>query len=324
DDRAALVRANFIEGRLDHRRTFTEFNERVIAPFEKGWVGALIHGKDPWKPDQPSAAIVEAVYRDTPASEAGLKAGDLIVSVDGVATPDRPAVAKLISAKDRGSEATLGIKRGDAQETVKIKVPEPDISIYVAGEPRLYGSLYSYAGDVFWIFAVTWCFEWLLRWMYFHDWRGALRPSLTGIIAAFWGLGFIHLIGFALDPLILVMPFLITARAVSHAIQMHDRYYEEYERNNWDQRKAIVGAFAELFVPTFSGILTDAFGVLVVMLVPIVMLRKLAIVDGTASSSTGAPSTSCHDGARSPRWCSGRCSRPSAPSRCAGSPWATR
>ena len=35
DDRAALVRANFIEGRLDHRRTFTEINERVIAPFER-------------------------------------------------------------------------------------------------------------------------------------------------------------------------------------------------------------------------------------------------------------------------------------------------
>jgi hypothetical protein len=114
--------------------------------------------------------------------------------------------------------------------------------------------------------------------MYFHDWRGALRPTLTGIIAAFWGLGFIHLIGFALDPLILVMPFLITARAVSHAIQMHDRYYEEFERHGWNQRKAIVASFAELFVPTFSGILTDAFGVLVVMLVPIVMLRKLAIV----------------------------------------------
>jgi uncharacterized protein len=278
DDRAALVRANFIEGRLDHRRTFTEFNERVIAPFERGWFGALIKGKDPLKPDQPSPAVIEAVYRGTTAADAGLKVGDVIVSVDGVETPDRTAVAKLISAMDRGSEATLGVKRGDAQETVKIKVPEPDIAIYVAGEPRLYGWIYSYAGDVFWIFTVTWCFEWLLRWLYFHDWRGALRPSLTGVIAAIWGVGFIHLIGFALDPLILVMPFLITARAVSHAIQMHDRYYEEYERNNWNQRKAIVAAFAELFVPTFSGIMTDAFGVLVIMLVPIVMLRKLAIV----------------------------------------------
>jgi predicted RND superfamily exporter protein len=278
DDKAALVRANFIEGRLDHRRTFNEFNERVIAPFEKGWFGALIKGKDPLKPDQPSPAVIEAVYRDTPAGEAGLKVGDVITAVDGVPTGDRPSVARIIAAKDRGSQAAVTVKRGDAEETVKVTVPEPDINIYVAGEPRLYGWVYNYAGDVFWIFTLTWCFEWILRWMYFHDWRGALRPSLTGIIAAFWGLGFIHLIGFALDPLILVMPFLITARAVSHAIQMHDRYYEEYERHGWDQRKAIVASFAELFVPTFSGILTDAFGVLVVMLVPIVMLRKLAIV----------------------------------------------
>src|SRR6185295_14271466 len=153
-----------------------------------------------------------------------------------------------------------------------------DIEVYVAGEPRLYGWVYSYASDVFWIFTVTYCLEWILRWMYFHDWRGALRPTLTGVIAAFWGLGFVHLIGFALDPLILVMPFLITVRAVSHAIKMHDRYYEEFERHDWNQRKAIVAAFAELFVPTLSGILTDAFGVLVIMLVPVVMLRNLAIV----------------------------------------------
>src|SRR4029453_10093677 len=158
------------------------------------------------------------------------------------------------------------------------KIPEQDLNIYVAGEPRLYGWVYNYTGDVFFIFLMTHCMEWILRGVYFHDWRGALRPTLTGVIAMFWGLGFVHLIGFALDPLILVMPFLITARAVSHAIQMHDRYYEEYERHNWNQREAIVAAFAELFVPTFSGILTDAFGVLVVMLVPIVMLRKLAIV----------------------------------------------
>jgi predicted RND superfamily exporter protein len=113
--------------------------------------------------------------------------------------------------------------------------------------------------------------------MYFHDWRGALRPTITGLIAAFWGLGFIHLIGLALDPLMLVMPFLITARAVSHAIQMHDRYYEEFAKSGWHKRRAIVAAFGELFVPTLSGISTDAFGVLVILLVPVIMLQKLAI-----------------------------------------------
>jgi uncharacterized protein len=188
DDKAALIRANFIEGRLDYKRIFDDVNTKVIEPFQG-----------------------------------------------------------------------------------------PNITIYAAGEPRLYGWVYRYAGDVFFILVITYCIEWVLRWMYFHDWRGALRPTLTGIIAAFWGLGFIYLIGLALDPLMLVMPFLITARAVSHAIQMHDRYYEEFEKCGWHKRRAIVASFAELFVPTFSGITTDAFGVLVIILVPVVMLQKLAI-----------------------------------------------
>ncbi|MBI3783205.1 MAG: MMPL family transporter [Deltaproteobacteria bacterium] len=188
DDKAALIRANFIEGRLDYRRIFDEVNAAVVAPYQ-----------------------------------------------------------------------------------------DANTEVYVAGEPRLYGWVYNYAGDVFFILVITYCIEWVLRWMYFHDWRGALRPTITGLIAAFWGLGFIHFIGLALDPLMLVMPFLITARAVSHAIQMHDRYYEEFEKSGWHKRRAIVASFAELFVPTLSGITTDAFGVLVILLVPVVMLQKLAI-----------------------------------------------
>ncbi len=188
DDKAALIRANFIEGRLDYKRIFTEVNENVVEPFQ------------------------------------------------------------------------------DANTVIS-----------VAGEPRLYGWVYHYAGDVFFILVITFCVEWVLGWMYFHDWRGWLRPTISGIIAAFWGLGFIHLIGLALDPLMLVMPFLITARAVSHAVQMNDRYYEEFQKSGWNKRRAIVAALAELFVPMLSGITTDAFGVLVILLVPVVMLQKLAI-----------------------------------------------
>ncbi len=81
---------------------------------------------------------------------------------------------------------------------------------------------------------------------------------------------------YGLDPLVLVIPFLITARAVSHSVQMHDRYYEEFYRLR-DKEKAILSSFAELFVPSLSGILADAFGVLVILLVPVLFLQKLAI-----------------------------------------------
>lgn len=153
---------------------------------------------------------------------------------------------------------------------------DPSVHIYVGGQPILYGWVYHYTPQFFWIFVVTVLAVWILLYLYFHDWRGALRPTISGVICAIWGLGFIRLLGFGLDPLVLVIPFLITARAVSHSVQMHDRYYEEYYRLR-DKEKAILSSFSELFVPSLSGILADAFGVLIILLVPVLFLQKLAI-----------------------------------------------
>ena len=96
-------------------------------------------------------------------------------------------------------------------------------------------------------------------------------------MSAIWGLGVVQLIGFPMDPLALVIPFFVTARSVSHSVQMHDRYYEEYRRHNWNKVQAIVAAFAELFEPTLSGIITDALGMLVIVLIPVVILQRIAI-----------------------------------------------
>src|SRR5579863_5337264 len=164
-------------------------------------------------------------------------------------------------------------------EVRKIVVdPEKDASvhIYYGGQPILYGWVYHYTPEFLWIFVATVLAVWILLYWYFRDWRGALRPTISGVICAIWGLGFIRLLGYGLDPLVLVIPFLITARAVSHSVQMHDRYYEEYYRLR-DKKAAILSAFAELFVPSFSGILADAFGVLIILLVPVLFLQKLAV-----------------------------------------------
>ena len=153
---------------------------------------------------------------------------------------------------------------------------DPSVHIYFGGQPILYGWVYHYTPEFLWIFVATVLAVWALLYLYFHDWRGALRPTISGVICAIWGLGFIRLLGFGLDPLVLVIPFLITARAVSHSVQMHDRYYEEFYRLR-DKERAILSSFAELFVPSLSGILADAFGVLIILLVPVLFLQKLAI-----------------------------------------------
>ena len=149
--------------------------------------------------------------------------------------------------------------------------------IFVAGEPMLYGWIYAYSVQVWWIFGVGVLLLWILLYAYFRDWRGALRPTITGVVSAMWGLGFMELLGFRLDPLALVIPFFVTARAVSHSVQMHDRYYEEYRRNGWRKREAIVDAFASLFRPTLAGIITDGLGMLVIIVVQVPILQTIAI-----------------------------------------------
>lgn len=176
-------------------------------------------------------------------------------------------------------EGRLDYKRifDEVNRTVVEPFETSEHTIWIAGEPRLYGWIYYYANEVYYIFIAATVFCWLLLYMYFHDWRGALRPTITGVISSIWGLGMQAMMGFAMDPLALVIPFFVTARAVSHSVQMHERYYEEYKKWNWNKEKAIIAAFAELFVPTMSGIITDALGMLAIVVVPVVILQRIAI-----------------------------------------------
>jgi uncharacterized protein len=192
---------------------------------------------------------------------------------------------RFVSLDDRAAviegsflETRLDYRRIFDEIRRTVVAPERDatVRIYYGGQPMLYGWVYHYTPEFLWIFVATVLAVWILLYLYFRDWRGALRPTISGVICAIWGLGFIRLIGFGLDPLVLVIPFLITARAVSHSVQMHDRYYEEFYRLR-DKENAILASFSELFVPSLSGILADAFGVLIILLVPVLFLQKLAI-----------------------------------------------
>ena len=180
-------------------------------------------------------------------------------------------------AAAQGTGIEIEYRRAASVRSVTLTAKPSDLEASVAGEPRLYGWVYRYAQGIFWILAAAVFAVWIALYMYYRDWRGAFRPTLTATIAAVWGLGFMELTGFSLNPLTLVIPFCITARAVSHSVQMHDRYYEEFATNGFRKRRAILGTFAALFVPTLTAIMIDAAAVLMILLVPIPMLQQIAV-----------------------------------------------
>jgi predicted RND superfamily exporter protein len=183
--------------------------------------------------------------------------------------------AAVIRAGFREDRVDYGELFAAVEETI-MPLADENVAIYVSGQPRLNGWILRLEGQVLAAFAAAVVLTWVCLYAYFRDWRGALRPTISGGLAALWGFGLMRLTGFALNPLTLVIPFLITARAVSHSSQMHDRYYEELERGR-TKEQAVRGSFTGLFAPTTAGILTDALGVLAIGLVAIPALRSLAL-----------------------------------------------
>src|SRR5215471_6479797 len=193
-------------------------------------------------------------------------------------------VGNLVSLDERAALIRAGFAehRLDARrlfasvnETI-LPLADERVAVSVAGQPRQDGWVFALEWQVLLAFAAAVVLTWILLYRYFRDWRGALRPTISGGLAAIWGFGLMQLSGFALNPLTLVIPFLITARAVSHSAQMHDRYYEELAAGA-TKDVAVQRSFSRLVAPTVAGIMTDALGVLAIGIVAIPALRSLAL-----------------------------------------------
>jgi predicted RND superfamily exporter protein len=154
----------------------------------------------------------------------------------------------------------------DEVEQLRVNEAAPGVHIYATGQPVLMGWVYSYLNQIIQIFFLTLAILLALLVAYFRSrGYGILLPLIGVMISATWGLGIVSLLGYNLDPLTLVIPFLITARAMSHGIQLVERYYLEalHAEDNHDAARR---TFETLFRPGTLGIVSDAVGLLLISL----------------------------------------------------------
>ncbi len=74
--------------------------------------------------DAEAGAVVANVYDDTPASQSGLKNGDVVVSVDGDPIDDEVDLIAAIGNKRPGDRVRLGIHRGEKRQELKVLLAE--------------------------------------------------------------------------------------------------------------------------------------------------------------------------------------------------------
>lgn len=158
---------------------------------------------------------------------------------------------------------------------IRTEVEDGNTALYVAGEPMLKGWVWYFTNELFLIFTFTGLFIVLALIVYFRRLYGVVVPLVGATVQGVWGLGWVGFWGFNLDPLILVIPLLITARAVSHAVQMIERYFEELEIQK-NQERAAFTCLNDLALPGFTGVISDAGGILVLSVATIPLIQKLA------------------------------------------------
>lgn len=163
-----------------------------------------------------------------------------------------------------------------ALQDLKSKYEDDNTAIHIVGEPYLYGVIFSYLPQTRFFFIVTLVAMLFFAIIYTRSIRMIVIPLASALMCGIWGLGFMQLCKFNLDPLVLVIPLLISATALSHSIQFNWRINEAYASCG-DLQSACIESIKGLFYPGLTGVLTDGVGILLIAFIPIPLMNKLGL-----------------------------------------------
>jgi predicted RND superfamily exporter protein len=160
-------------------------------------------------------------------------------------------------------------------------VKDDRVRIHVVGDPILFGWVNHHLPETLQLVLATAALVAALLFFFTRTWRNTLLPMLAGLVSAIWALGVIKLCGINFEPLVIVVAVLISARAVSHSVQIVNRFDEEIDAIEQGKEKCEYAArlaLLDMFRPGMLGIIADAGCMAVVALSPIPLLQKLTLL----------------------------------------------
>lgn len=201
---------------------------------------------------------------------------------------EAPNVREFLISRDNRSAVVMAtfierkLEYGEVFAYVKAladKTADASHEVFVAGMPMLIGYIYRYERQMVLISVVTVGVIILALMFYMRNVVGVLTPILTSATAAIWAFGLVGWLGISIEPLLMIVPLLLTARSFSHSIQFTERYFEVYQESG-DRNSAAEQTMSVMMVPSVLGIMTDILGIVVVAAAPIPAMVRHAIFCG--------------------------------------------
>jgi hypothetical protein len=155
-------------------------------------------------------------------------------------------------------------------------VPGSAVDVRIIGFAKVVGSISEGTRRVIFFFLVAYALTGLLVYLYSQSHRLSLVALGCSTIAVVWQLGLLTLLGYGIDPLSILVPFLIFAIGVSHAVQMVSANGAEIF-DGADAATAARNSFRRLLVPGFIALASDTIGFLTILLIKIRVIQEIAI-----------------------------------------------
>ncbi|MDH3869173.1 MAG: MMPL family transporter [Desulfuromonadales bacterium] len=256
----------FLDG-VDRSRVSSLFtpNVRFTEVVEDGIAGGNVVPAD----FQPTAEGLEQVRKNI------LKSG----IVGRLVANDFSAAiisAELIEFDPQTGKKVDVIEVGHQLESLREKIENDQIEVNIIGYAKVISYIADGAKRVVLFFVFAFFISGLLVYLFTRSHRVTAMALICSLIAVIWQLGLLTYLGFGIDPMGILVPFLIFAIAVSHGVQMITANRAAVF-NGDDGLTAARSSFRSLLVPGGVALISDTIGFITIMLIDIEVIQQMAI-----------------------------------------------
>jgi predicted RND superfamily exporter protein len=164
----------------------------------------------------------------------------------------------------------------ELERRVRAPLEGDGIDVRIIGFAMVMGDIADGAGAVVMFAVITLALTLLAVRSYCQSWRVAFIPVLCSAVAVIWQLGALVLLRYGIDPIGLLVPFLIFAIGVSHGVQKISAV-SDAAFAGLGSMEAARRTFRQLLAPAVVALLADLVGFVTILLIPVPVIREMAI-----------------------------------------------
>ena len=153
---------------------------------------------------------------------------------------------------------------------------EPVADVHVIGFAKVVGDIAAGAVRVMAFFGVAFLVTALFVYVYTRSVRLTVPPLACSLVAVVWQLGGLTVLGFGIDPMSILVPFLVFAIGVSHGVQMVNSVRAETigGASGLDAARA---SFRRLLLPGAVALASDSVGFITISFIEVQVIREIAV-----------------------------------------------